>query len=95
MAGPTFAYFTHKQLSNNTFPAATLHLTFHPKLLLHINHLKPPHSVNKHFLLNNHPSLPIKHLKLPTNYSLLHPKHDNPPQHFPQHIKLKFLSNSH
>ncbi len=41
IGGGTFAYFSDKEVSNNTFAAGTLDLTLDPKTLVDIKDLKP------------------------------------------------------
>ena len=41
IGGGTFAYFSDKEVSNNTFAAGTLDLTLDPKTLVNIENLKP------------------------------------------------------
>ncbi len=51
IGGGTFAFFSDKEVSNNTFAAGTLDLTLNPKTLVDIKDLKPGDSVKKEFLL--------------------------------------------
>ena len=41
IGGGTFAFFSDKEVSNNTFAAGTLDLTLNPKTLVDIKDLKP------------------------------------------------------
>ncbi len=41
IGGGTFAYFSDKEVSNNTFAAGTLDLTLDPTTLVDIKDLKP------------------------------------------------------
>ncbi|WP_144561423.1 biofilm matrix protein CalY [Bacillus mycoides] len=93
IGGGTFAYFSDKEVSNNTFAAGTLDLTLDPKVLVDIKDLKPGDSVKKEFLLKNDGSLAIKDVKLATKYSVVDAKGDNAGEDFGKHIKVKFLWN--
>ncbi|EEL51614.1 MULTISPECIES: biofilm matrix protein CalY [Bacillus cereus group] len=93
IGGGTFAYFSDKEVSNNTFAAGTLDLTLDPKVLVDIKDLKPGDSVKKEFLLKNDGSLAIKDVKLATKYSVVDAKGDNAGEDFGEHIKVKFLWN--
>ena len=70
IGGGTFAFFSDKEVSNNTFAAGTLDLTLNPKTLVDIKDLKPGDSVKKEFLLKNDGSLTIKDVKLATKYTV-------------------------
>ncbi|HDR7968005.1 MULTISPECIES: biofilm matrix protein CalY [Bacillus cereus group] len=93
IGGGTFAYFSDKEVSNNTFAAGTLDLTLNPKTLVDIKDLKPGDSVKKEFLLKNDGTLPIKDVKLATKYNVKDAKGDNAGEDFGKHIKVKFLWN--
>ncbi|MED1565322.1 biofilm matrix protein CalY [Bacillus paramycoides] len=93
IGGGTFAYFSDKEVSNNTFAAGTLDLTLNPKTLVNIDNLKPGDSVKKEFLLKNDGTLPIKDVKLATKYSVKDAKGDNAGEDFGKHIKVKFIWN--
>ncbi|WP_158664816.1 biofilm matrix protein CalY [Bacillus mycoides] len=93
IGGGTFAYFSDKEVSNNTFAAGTLDLTLNPKTLVDIKDLKPGDSVKKEFLLKNDGTLAIKDVKLATKYSITDAKGDNAGEDFGKHIKVKFLWN--
>ena len=66
IGGGTFAYFSDKEVSNNTFAAGTLDLTLDPKTLVNIENLKPGDSVKKEFLLKNTGTIAIKDVQLAT-----------------------------
>ncbi|PFM09312.1 cell division protein FtsN [Bacillus cereus] len=93
IGGGTFAFFSDKEVSNNTFAAGTLDLTLNPKTLVDIKDLKPGDSVKKEFLLKNDGTLPIKDVKLVTKYTVQDAKGDNAGEDFGKHIKVKFLWN--
>ncbi|MBE7102867.1 cell division protein FtsN [Bacillus cereus] len=93
IGGGTFAFFSDKEVSNNTFAAGTLDLTLNPKTLVDIKDLKPGDSVKKEFLLKNSGTLAIKDVKLATKYSITDAKNDNAGEDFGKHIKVKFLWN--
>jgi len=93
IGGGTFAFFSDKEVSNNTFAAGTLDLTLNPKTLVDIKDLKPGDSVKKEFLLKNDGSLTIKDVKLATKYTVNDVKKDNAGEDLGKHIKVKFLWN--
>lgn len=93
IGGGTFAYFSDKEVSNNTFAAGTLDLAVNPKTIIDIDNLKPGDSVKKEFLLQNKGSLAIKDVKLATKYSVTDAKGDNAGKDFGEHIKVKFIWN--
>ncbi|MBJ7984759.1 biofilm matrix protein CalY [Bacillus cereus] len=93
IGGGTFAFFSDKEVSNNTFAAGTLDLTLNPKTLVDIKDLKPGDSVKKEFLLKNDGTLTIKDVKLATKYTVKDAKGDNAGEDFGKHIKVKFLWN--
>ncbi|PEW79033.1 cell division protein FtsN [Bacillus cereus] len=93
IGGGTFAFFSDKEVSNNTFAAGTLDLTLNPKTLVDIKDLKPGDSVKKEFLLKNDGTLPIKDVKLATKYTVKDAKGDNAGEDFGKHIKVKFIWN--
>lgn len=93
VGGGTFAYFSDKEVSNNTFAAGTLDLTLDPKTLVDIKDLKPGDKVKKEFLLKNSGSLAIKDVQLATKYTVNDLKKDNAGEDFGQHIKVNFIWN--
>lgn len=93
IGGGTFAFFSDKEVSNNTFAAGTLDLTLNPKTLVDIKDLKPGDSVKKEFLLKNDGTLAIKDVKLATKYTVTDAKGDNAGEDFGKHVKVKFLWN--
>lgn len=93
IGGGTFAYFSDKEVSNNTFAAGTLDLTLDPKTLVDIKDLKPGDSVKKEFLLKNSGTIAIKDVQLATKYTVTDAKGDNAGVDFGEHIKVKFIWN--
>jgi predicted ribosomally synthesized peptide with SipW-like signal peptide len=93
IGGGTFAYFSDKEVSNNTFAAGTLDLALNPKTIVDIKDLKPGDSVKKEFLLKNNGTLAIKDVKLATKYDVKDAKGDNAGADFGEHIKVKFIWN--
>ncbi|MGN5648095.1 biofilm matrix protein CalY [Bacillus sp. Brlt_9] len=93
IGGGTFAYFSDKEVSNNTFAAGTLDLTLDPKTLVDIKDLKPGDKVKKEFLLKNSGSLAIKDVQLATKYTVSDLKNDNAGEDFGKHIKVNFIWN--
>ncbi|AIY74143.1 cell division protein FtsN [Bacillus anthracis] len=93
IGGGTFAYFSDKEVSNNTFAAGTLDLTLDPKTLVDIKDLKPGDKVKKEFLLKNSGSLAIKDVQLATKYTVTDLKNDNAGEDFGKHIKVNFIWN--
>ncbi|MDJ1473943.1 biofilm matrix protein CalY [Bacillus sp. LS15-K4] len=93
IGGGTFAFFSDKEVSNNTFAAGTLDLTLDPTTLVNIKDLKPGDTIKKEFLLKNNGSLTIKDVKLATKYSITDAKGNNAGEDFGKHIKVKFLWN--
>ncbi len=93
IGGGTFAYFSDKEVSNNTFAAGTLDLTLNPKTLVDIKDLKPGDKVKKEFLLKNSGSLAIKDVQLATKYTVNDLKKDNAGEDFGEHIKVNFIWN--
>ncbi|CAM4002083.1 cell division protein FtsN [Bacillus luti] len=93
IGGGTFAFFSDKEVSNNTFAAGTLDLTLNPKTLVDIKDLKPGDSVKKEFVLKNGGTLDIKEIKLGTTYDVKDAKDDNAGEDFAKHINVKFIWN--
>ncbi|MBY0595686.1 biofilm matrix protein CalY [Bacillus bingmayongensis] len=93
IGGGTFAYFSDKEVSNNTFAAGTLDLTLDPKTIVDIKDFKPGDTVKKEFLLKNSGTLAIKDVKLATKYTVTDAKGDNAGEDFAEHIKVNFIWN--
>ncbi|MGG2093113.1 biofilm matrix protein CalY [Bacillus sp. S13(2024)] len=93
IGGGTFAFFSDKEVSNNTFAAGTLDLSLNPKTIIDINNLKPGDYARKEFVLQNKGSLAIKDVKLATKYTVEDAKGDNNGKDLGEHIKVKFIWN--
>ncbi len=93
IGGGTFAFFSDKEVSNNTFAAGTLDLTLNPKTLVDIKDLKPGILLRKSSYYKNSGSLTIKDVKLATKYTVKDAKGDNAGEDFGKHVKVKFLWN--
>ncbi|MGG2016105.1 TasA family protein [Bacillus sp. S10(2024)] len=92
VGGGTFAYFSDKEVSNNTFAAGTLDLVANPTTIVNVDNLKPGDTVKRDFKLENKGSLDIKKVLLQTDYSVVDTKVDNK-EDFGKHIKVTFLRN--
>src|SRR6476619_4369804 len=77
IGGGTFAYFSDKELSNNTFAAGTLDLSVDPTTIIDFDNIKPGDKMTRDFKLVNNGSLDIKTVKLLTNYNVIDSKGDN------------------
>ncbi len=47
VGGGTFAFFSDKEVSNNTFAAGTLDLALNPSTVVNVSNLKPGDTVEK------------------------------------------------
>ncbi|EPC8419946.1 MULTISPECIES: CalY family protein [Bacillus cereus group] len=92
VGGGTFAFFSDKEVSNNTFAAGTLDLALNPSTVVNVSNLKPGDTVEKEFKLENKGTLDIKKVLLKTDYSVEDTKKDNKDD-FGKHIKVTFLKN--
>ncbi|HDX9578824.1 TPA: M73 family metallopeptidase [Bacillus pseudomycoides] len=92
IGGGTFAFFSDKEVSNNTFAAGTLDLVANPTTIVNVDNLKPGDTVKRDFKLENKGSLDIKKVLLQTDYSVVDAKVDNKDD-FGKHIKVIFLRN--
>lgn len=92
VGGGTFAFFSDKEVSNNTFAAGTLDLALNPSTVVNVSNLKPGDTIEKEFKLENKGSLNIKKVLLKTEYNVEDVKKDNKDD-FGQHIKVTFLKN--
>ncbi|MDC2864012.1 CalY family protein [Bacillus sp. BP-3] len=92
VGGGTFAYFSDKEVSNNTFAAGTLDLVANPTTIVNVDNLKPGDTIKREFKLENKGSLNIKKVLLQTDYSVVDTKVDNK-EDFGKHIKVTFLRN--
>lgn len=70
VGGGTFAFFSDKEVSNNTFAAGTLDLVANPKAVVDVSNLKPGDTIEKEFKLENKGSLDIKKVLLKTDYTV-------------------------
>lgn len=92
VGGGTFAFFSDKELSNNTFAAGTLDLAINPTTVVNVSNLKPGDTIKRDFKLENKGSLDIKKVLLKTDYKVEDAKGDNKDD-FGKHIKVTFLKN--
>ncbi|OSM14670.1 cell division protein FtsN [Bacillus toyonensis] len=92
VGGGTFAFFSDKEVSNNTFAAGTLDLALNPSTVVNVSNLKPGDTIEKEFKLENKGSLNIKKVLLKTDYNVEDAKKDNKDD-FGKHIKVTFLKN--
>ncbi|SME01031.1 CalY family protein [Bacillus cereus] len=92
VGGGTFAFFSDKEVSNNTFAAGTLDLALNPSTVVNVSNLKPGDTIEKEFKLENKGSLDIKKVLLKTDYNEEDVKKDNKDD-FGKHIKVTFLKN--
>ena len=93
IGGGTFAFFSDKAETNNTFAAGTLDLNVDPEVLVNLDNLKPGDTVKREFLLKNDGSLPIKSVNLLTSYEVTDAKGDNNGEDFANHIRVNFFWN--
>ncbi|PEC20575.1 TasA family protein [Bacillus cereus] len=92
VGGGTFAFFSDKEVSNNTFAAGTLDLALNPSTVVNVSNLKPGDTIEKEFKLENKGSLDIKKVLLTTDYKVEDAKNDNKDD-FGKHIEVTFLKN--
>ncbi|GAB6560901.1 CalY family protein [Bacillus mobilis] len=92
VGGGTFAYFSDKEVSNNTFASGTLDLSLNPSTIINVANLKPGDTIKKEFKLDNKGTLDIKKVLLKTEYSVDDVKGDNK-EDLGQYIKVIFLKN--
>ncbi|KAA0765454.1 CalY family protein [Bacillus sp. SH5-2] len=92
VGGGTFAFFSDKEVSNNTFAAGTLDLSLNPSTVVNVSNLKPGDTIEKEFKLENKGSLDIKKVLLSTDYKVEDAKNDNKDD-FGKHIEVTFLKN--
>ncbi|HFK1472398.1 MULTISPECIES: CalY family protein [Bacillus] len=93
IGGGTFAFFSDKEVSNNTFAAGTLDLSLNPQKVIDVDNLKPGDSVLREFKLTNKGTLNIKEVKLLTDYKITDAKGDNNGEDLAKHINVKFFWN--
>ena len=92
IGGGTFAFFSDKAETNNTFAAGTLDLNVDPTTIVNVDNLKPGDTIKRDFTLENKGSLDIKKVLLKTDYSVVDAKGDNK-EDFGKYIKVTFLKN--
>ncbi|MEN1937675.1 TasA family protein [Paenibacillus sp. 102] len=93
IGGGTYAYFSDKEVSNNTFAAGTLDLSVDPKVVIDVDNLKPGDEMERGFQLVNKGTLAIGDVKLLTDYTVIDAKGDNGNTDFGDHIRVDFLWN--
>ena len=77
VGGGTFAFFSDKEVSNNTFASGTLDLALNPSTIVKVDNLKPGDTIEKEFKLENKGTLDIKKVLLTTEYDVEDMKKDN------------------
>lgn len=93
IGGGTFAYFSDKEVSNNTFAAGTLDLSLSPTEIINVDNLKPGDTMLRPFTLTNSGSLDIKTVNLITDYTVTDAQGGNS-EDFGKHIRVNFLANA-
>lgn len=93
IGGGTYAYFSDKEVSNNTFAAGTLDLSVDPNVVIDIDNIKPGDEMERGFQLVNKGTLKIGDVKLLIDYTVLDGKGDNGTADFGDHIRVDFLWN--
>ncbi|MGE7635298.1 TasA family protein [Bacillus paramycoides] len=93
IGGGTYAYFSDKEVSQNTFAAGTLDLSVDPKVVIDIDNLKPGDEMERGFQLVNKGTLAIGDVKLLTDYTVIDGKGDNGNSDLGDHIRVDFLWN--
>ncbi|KEK23829.1 TasA family protein [Bacillus gaemokensis] len=93
IGGGTYAYFSDKEVSNNTFAAGTLDLSVDPKVVINVDNIKPGDEMERGFQLVNKGTLAIGNVKLLTDYTVTDAKGDNGSLDFGDHIRVDFLWN--
>lgn len=92
IGGGTFAFFSDKAETNNTFAAGTLDLSVDPTTIVNVGNLKSGDTIKRDFKLENKGTLDIKKVLLKTDYKVVDAKGDNK-EDFGKHIKVTFLKN--
>lgn len=92
IGGGTYAYFSDKETSTNTFKAGTLDLSLKPTEIINVDNIKPGDWMNREFTLKNDGSLDIAKVLLATEYSVTDAKGDNS-EDFGEHIRVNFMWN--
>ena len=93
IGGGTFAFFSDKAETNNTFAAGTLDLNVDPTTIIDVNNIKPGDYMYRTFELTNSGSLDIESVKLATDYTVNDAKGDNGGEDFGKHIEVSFIIN--
>jgi len=93
ISGGTYAYFSDKEVSQNTFAAGTLDLSVNPEVVINVDNIKPGDEMERGFQLVNKGTLAIGDVKLLTDYSVIDAKGDNGNADFGDHIRVDFLWN--
>lgn len=93
IGGGTYAYFSDKEVSQNTFAAGTLDLSVNPEVVINVDNIKPGDEMERGFQLVNKGTLAIGDVKLLTDYSVIDAKGDNGSADLGDHIRVDFLWN--
>jgi len=93
IGGGTYAYFSDKEVSQNTFAAGTLDLSVNPEVVINVDNIKPGDEMERGFQLVNKGTLAMGDVKLFTDYSVIDAKGDNGSADFGDHIRVDFLWN--
>ncbi|HLQ98482.1 MAG TPA: CalY family protein [Candidatus Dormibacteraeota bacterium] len=93
IGGGTYAYFSDKEVTNNTFAAGTLDLSVEPTEIIDLANMKPGDSMVRSFELENKGTLDIGKVLMETNYSITDEKEDNS-EDFGEYIEVEFLYNA-
>ena len=93
IGGGTYAYFSDKEVSQNTFAAGTLDLSVNPEVVINVDNIKPGDEMERGFQLVNKGTLAIGDVKLLTDYSVIDAKGDNGNADFGDQIRVDFLWN--
>ncbi|MDM5187116.1 TasA family protein [Bacillus sp. DX4.1] len=93
IGGGTYAYFSDKEVSQNTFAAGTLDLSVDPTVVINVDNIKPGDEMERGFQLVNKGTLKIGDVKLLTDYTVTDAKGDNGNADFGDHIRVDFLWN--
>ena len=93
IGGGTYAYFSDKEVSQNTFAAGTLDFSVNPEVVINVDNIKPGDEMERGFQLVNKGTLAIGDVKLLTDYSVIDAKGDNGNADFGDHIRVDFLWN--
>ncbi|RVU60795.1 cell division protein FtsN [Bacillus thuringiensis] len=91
IGGGTYAYFSDRVVTNNTFTAGTLDLAMQPTTSLDLNQLKPGDKILKKFNLKNSGTLAIQDVVMKIDYTVNDDLENNQADDFGKHIKVQFL----